>query len=166
MQANELYHYGVQGMKWGVRRYQNPDGSYTAEGLKRYGRSSSSGSSKSEVKAARKEQRKAEKEANKPIHKLDSLSDEDLNKGIARLQKETQYLQLTNQKYRSLDELSKNERSLAAKKTDSALKKVGQITMRVVEPALVGLGIYGVRQLLKNSDEQMVQDVMSRFKKK
>lgn len=33
---NELYHYGVKGMKWGVRRYQNEDGSYTAAGKKRY----------------------------------------------------------------------------------------------------------------------------------
>ena len=32
---NELYHYGVKGMKWGVRRYQNKDGSYTSEGKKR-----------------------------------------------------------------------------------------------------------------------------------
>lgn len=34
---DELMHYGVQGMKWGVRRYQNPDGTLTAEGKKRYG---------------------------------------------------------------------------------------------------------------------------------
>lgn len=31
-----LEHHGVQGQKWGVRRYQNPDGSLTTEGKKRY----------------------------------------------------------------------------------------------------------------------------------
>lgn len=34
---HELYHSGIKGMKWGVRRYQNPDGSLTAAGKKRYG---------------------------------------------------------------------------------------------------------------------------------
>lgn len=32
-----LEHHGILGMKWGVRRYQNPDGSLTEEGRRRYG---------------------------------------------------------------------------------------------------------------------------------
>lgn len=36
--ADELYHHGTKGMKWGVRRYQNEDGSLTAAGKKRYSR--------------------------------------------------------------------------------------------------------------------------------
>lgn len=33
--TDELYHHGVKGMKWGIRRYQNKDGSLTAAGKKR-----------------------------------------------------------------------------------------------------------------------------------
>ena len=32
-----LEHHGILGQKWGIRRYQNPDGSLTAEGRRRYG---------------------------------------------------------------------------------------------------------------------------------
>lgn len=35
MDNNELMHHGILGMKWGVRRYQNKDGSLTPEGRRR-----------------------------------------------------------------------------------------------------------------------------------
>ena len=38
MDKDFLYHHGIKGQKWGVRRYQNPDGTLTAAGQKRYDR--------------------------------------------------------------------------------------------------------------------------------
>ena len=34
---NELSHHGIKGQKWGIRRFQNKDGSLTTKGKKRYG---------------------------------------------------------------------------------------------------------------------------------
>lgn len=39
----EIYHAGIKGMRWGVRRYQNKDGSLTPAGKKRYNREADKG---------------------------------------------------------------------------------------------------------------------------
>ena len=43
-QPPELMHYGIKGQKWGVRRFQYENGSYTTEGKERYGRGSKNSS--------------------------------------------------------------------------------------------------------------------------
>jgi len=76
---SELTHYGILGMKWGIRRFQNSDGSRTAEGRKR------------EAMKKIKDQRIKDK-------KYRSLmSDEELFRKLGRLEKEKKFRELTQQ---------------------------------------------------------------------
>ena len=62
--ANELYHHGIKGMRWGHRRYQNSDGSLTNVGRRRYKDDPSVVKSKQEFKLAKKAYKKAQRKAN------------------------------------------------------------------------------------------------------
>lgn len=65
--STELYHYGIKGMRWGVRRYQNKDGSYTNAGKKRRNTD------------------------------VSSMSDDELSSKVKRLNLEKQYSKMTKE---------------------------------------------------------------------
>lgn len=76
-----LIHHGVKGQKWGVRRYQNPDGSLTPEGEKRY--YNADGSLTKHGKRARRSSRllpiKAQLEHLEKLHNSKSKKPDDPN---------------------------------------------------------------------------------------
>lgn len=83
-----LEHHGIPGMRWGVRRYQNSDGSLTNAGRKRYG--DGNVNSRSERKAA-KAQAKAAKRREKILNNpkllkkhFDEFSEKEINDALRR----------------------------------------------------------------------------------
>lgn len=79
----ELFHWGVKGMKWGVRRYQNKDGSLTPRGRKR----------QKELSADEKERASRKND----LKNRRTMSDAELRKKIERLKMEKEFKNLTNE---------------------------------------------------------------------
>ena len=58
MDNNHLYHHGIKDQRWGVRRYQNKDGTLTPEGKKRYAKNRNQGTANTKAKTKAKEKPK------------------------------------------------------------------------------------------------------------
>lgn len=88
---NELYHHGIIGMKWGVRRYQNRDGTLTAAGRKRAAKLQ-----RDYTKLTGKKISDSKEEAPKK-KTISDFSDDELRARMNRLQMERNYLDLQKQ---------------------------------------------------------------------
>lgn len=102
---SELMHYGILGMKWGVRRYQNPDGTWTAEGKRRY---------KDDAKADAVRMKEAVNKAN-TIGRAMYETDYELNRKIKKGRGNTEDLEKASKAlHEQYDYLEKEARDMSA----------------------------------------------------
>lgn len=96
MESNKLIHYGVKGMKWGVRRYQNPDGALKNPKRKKSNIKKKAAMIASPVGyAAYKgyKNSKTKQYAKSDYAKAKSMTDEELRKRVNRINLEQSYIQ-------------------------------------------------------------------------
>lgn len=148
MNERELIHYGIKGMKWGVLRYQNADGTLTAAGRMR---------DRMTRKHNRKRAEKVLKGSTKTVkRRLSQITDDELQKAVNRLQLERTYKTLTKP-----PDKHKRAKEIATKWLETAGTKV-------LESAATNLGkkIFSEadskRKVEKRADIELEKDRQSR----
>ena len=153
----ELYddvicHYGIPNMHWYVRRYQNPDGTLTAEGKVRYAKNRKFRKKIDEqVKKLKEEKRAAETkeerrarllkstDANEIMRDVDSLSTEEVRERINRIKVEKELASYATKEPTKSDKIAKTANQIV-KTADDIIKfsqsPTGKILTKQVKKAL------------------------------
>lgn len=135
MNEDELMHFGIKGMRWGVRRFQNPDGTRTPAGLKRY-HDKPAFMSKRKYRKIQK-QKAAQQERQKSISEM---TDEELDYAIRRKQKEQQLAALLG---------DPQVQAKGQSKVKQVLKEAG---LKLVKEGAYKIGMDKVDKILKSKD--------------
>ena len=178
--ANELYHWGIKGMKWGVRRYQNSDGSLTAAGRKRYTNSDGTLNEKGKKKfgdsvKTTDDGKSTSSSTSSTIPKqkqaLD-MDDKELQDRVNRLRNEDAYRDLSKklgydspkteldikiaemEKQKKYLELQRDIKNLTPKKVSKGQQIVDSLMKKVIEPAATEAGKKLLTQYLTEAGAQ------------
>lgn len=137
--TTELWHHGIMGMKWGIRRYQNPDGTLTIAGKIRYG-------NKNRLEAS------VNKKAAKLQRKYNDLTGKSIRQNNAAKDKTKEETRKKDSKSKSISEMSSEELQAAINRIN--LEKIYLQAMESVNPRKVNLGqkfIYSFKDQAVNS---------------
>ena len=139
---DELRHWGIKGMKWGVRRYQNPDGSLTAAGKKRYTNPDGSLNEKGKKKFGNSVKSDAETPKRKTAK---DMTDEELDKAITRARKEDEYNRLRPEPKEEIK--------------DSNYKKLmNKVVNEMIVPAVIQSGRNALQKALDKQANDLLKD--------
>ena len=143
---NELYHWGIKGMKWGVRRYQNSDGSLTAAGRKRYTDKDGNLNAAGKKKFGNSVKTKNEGEAETPKRKsVKDMTDDELNKAVIRARQEDEY-----------NRLRPEPKPEVKNATAKAFAK--RLVNEVAVPALINSGKNALQKALDKQANELLKD--------
>lgn len=108
--TNYLVHHGIEGQKWGVRRFQNRDGSLTEEGRKRYGYSSEMSSVKDAYRNKQRAYRVNKSEYERS--KVRSHDKDSIREAKAEMDKAKRDYSVAKREYKDNKEIKKQEQRI------------------------------------------------------
>lgn len=152
--GNTLYHHGVKGQKWGLRRYQNEDGSLTSEGRQHYGY----GEARANMRAAKAQYKADQKAYGKAFNRatgagqyirgLTKKGREENERRYSELAKTANKASKSEAAYKQAKKEYKNSDEYKARQ--EKIKKAAKVGLAVAGTALAAYGTYKLSQAIKD----------------